>query len=306
MIEDYLRELVDPAKPIVSAKLANLSNLRPEELAYLGAVWPGADEGRRRQVVGQLIELAEDNVELDFDSFFLATLEDADPEVRRLAIRGLWEYHGRDLIPRLVDILRADGDAEVRAEAALSLGRFVLQAEFGELRAGDAEAVEGTLRDVAARDDEVVKVRARAVEAVGARSEDWARSVIARAYDSGERELRVSAVHAMGRSCDPRWLSLLAEELASDDAEMRYEAAGACGAIAEESVVPHLALLLEDDDAEVQEAAIEALGEIGGEQVQKLLADYRSHPEVRVRQVVEAALAELEFDEDPLGFEKEG
>lgn len=306
MIEDYLRELADPEKPVVSAKLVNLSNLRPEELGYFRTVWKKAEQDRRRHVVSQLIDLAEDNVELNFDALFLASLDDDDAEVRRLALRGLWEYEDRDLIPRLLSILDGDADPEVRAEAALSLGRFVLRAEFDELRTADAEEVEGALRQVIGREGEAVNVRARAVEALGARSEDWAQAIIEDAYASPEHRLRVSAVHAMGRSCDPRWLSRLSNELCSPDAELRYEAAGACGSIADESAVAYLAPLLEDDDAEVQEAAIEALGQIGGEEARELLEGYRSDPEPRVREVVEAALAELDFGEDPLGFKLYG
>ncbi len=302
MIEEYLQELADAARPVVSAKLVNLCNLRPEELSYFRGLWGESETERRRQVVAELVELAEDNVELNFDAVLLACLEDPDADVRRLAVRGLWEYEERDLIPRLLDILQADADPEVRAEAALSLGRFVLRAEFDELRATDAEAVEDALRQVLAREEEAVSVRARAVEALGARSSDWARAIIEDAYGSADHRLRISAVHAMGRSCDPRWLPRLIDELSSPDAEMRYEAAGACEAIAEESAVPYLIPLLEDEDAEVQEAAIEALGQTGGDEAREALEGHRTHPEPRVREVVEAALAELEFGDDPLGF----
>jgi bilin biosynthesis protein len=302
MIEEYLRELADSARPVVSAKLVNLSNLRSEELAYFRAVWGESELERRRQVVTRLIELAEDNVELNFDAVFLACLDDADADVRRLAMRGLWEYEERDLILRLVGILQGDADPQVRAEAALSLSRFVLRAEFDELRATDAEAVEDALRQVIAREEEEVGVRARAVEALGVCSRDWAHAIIEAAYASADHRLRISAVHAMSRSCDPRWLPRLIDELSSPDAEMRYEAAGACQAIADESAVPYLTPLLEDEDAEVQEAAIEALGQTGGDEAREALEGYRSHPEPRVREVVEAALTELEFGQDPLGF----
>ncbi|GAF96852.1 unnamed protein product, partial [marine sediment metagenome] len=205
-------------------------------------------------------------------------------------------------IPRLVGILQGDADPQVRAEAALSLGRFVLRAEFDELRATDAEAVEDALRQVIAREEEEVGVRARAVEALGVRNKDWAHAIIEAAYASADHRLRISAVHAMDRSCDPRWLPRLIDELSSPDAEMRYEAAGACQAIADESAVPYLTPLLEDEDAEVQEAAIEALGQTGGDEAREALEGYRSHPEPRVREVVETALTELEFGQDPLGF----
>jgi HEAT repeat protein len=305
-LEDYLRELVDSSTPLGVAKLVNLSNLVPDEASAFEEAWRGADVHRRRQVMHQLIELAEDNVELNFDAVFRVGLSDPDGEVRRSGIRGLWEYEGRDLIPTLVALLLADMDQTVRAEAALALGRYALKAEFDEIRASDASIVDGALRKTIADPEQTTEVRARAVEAVGARSQPWVLQIIEDAYHSGQHRLRVSAVHAMGRNCDARWLSTLVRELTSDDAEMRYEAATACGSLGDEGAVPHLLPLLRDDDAEVQEAAILALGQIGGQEAKRALEDCLASPEQRVRDAALAALAEVDFGEDPLAFKLRG
>jgi HEAT repeat protein len=66
--------------------------------------------------------------------------------------------------------------------------------------------------------------------------------------------------------------------------------------------VLYLKPLLEDDDAEVQEAAIAAMGEIGGADAKRALKEMEDHPELRVREAAAAALEEMEFNEDPLGF----
>jgi HEAT repeat protein len=305
-LEDYLRELADSSTPLAVARLVNLSSLAPDEASAFEEAWRGTDVHRRRQVMRQLLELAEDNVELNFDAVFRVGLSDSDAEVRRSAIRGLWEYGGRDLIPTLVALLLTDVDQMVRAEAALGLGRYALKAEFDEIRASDASIVDDALRRTIADPEQTTEVRARAVEAVGARSQPWALQIIEDAYHSGQHRLRVSALHAMGRNCDARWFSTLVRELKSDDAEMRYEAATACGSLGDEAAVPHLLSLLKDDDAEVQEAAIQALGQIGGQEAKRALEDCLASPEKRVRRSALAALAEADFGEEPLGFKLRG
>jgi HEAT repeat protein len=304
--EDYLRDLVDSSTPLGVARLVNLSSLAPDEAAAFEEAWRGADGHRRRQVMQQLFELAEDNVELNFDAVFLVGLSDSDAEVRRCGIRGLWEYEGRDLIPTLVALLLADMDQTVREEAALALGRYALKAEFDEIRASDASIVDDALQRAIADPEQTTEVRARAVEAVGARTQPWVIQVIEDAYHSGQHRLRVSALHAMGRNCDARWLSALVRELESDDAEMRYEAATACGCLGDEAAVAHLLPLIKDDDAEVQEAAIRALGQIGGQEAKRALEGCLASAEERVRDAALAAIAEVDFGEDPLGFKLRG
>lgn len=305
-MEAYVRELADPTRPLAFSKLTNLSALGPEEASLFLNAWPEMDLRRRQRLIQELIDLAEDNVELNFDAVFFIALADSDAEVRLNAVKGLWEYEGRDLIDPLLGLLEGDPDAAVRAEAALALGRFVLQAEFDALRAADAERVERSLRRAIEDNAEVAEVRGRALESLGVRSEPWVRDLIQWALESSDRRLWLSAVHAMGRSCDAAWLPALITELGSDDAEMRFEAAVACGSIADEAAMPHLLRLLDDDDDEVQEAAIGALGQIGGAQAKEALEHLLADGEERVRQAVLSALAEVDFTEDPLVFRFRG
>jgi HEAT repeat protein len=305
-LQDYLGELADSSTPLGVARLVNLSSLVPDEVSAFEEAWRGIDVRRRRQVIHQLIELAEDNVELNFDAVFRVSLSDSDAEVRRSGIRGLWEYEGRDLIPALVARLLEDTDENVRSEAALALGRYAVKAEFDDVRASDAGMVDDALRRAIADPDQTTEVRARAVEAVGVRSQPWVLEIIEHAYRSDQHRLRVSALHAMGRSCDPRWLSTLFHELTSDNAEMRYEAATACGSLGDEAAVPHLVPLLRDDDTEVQEAAIQAMGQIGGTEAKRALEDCLASREQRVRDAALAALVEADFGEDPLAFKLRG
>jgi HEAT repeat protein len=302
VLDSYLQELKDRAQPLAASRLSRLSALGNDELAAFGDAWRQIDVARRRRIIRRLLDLAEDDVELDFDAVFITGLADEDAEVRYMAVQGLWEHEGRELISPLIDLLERDPDPGVRAQAALALGTFTLRAEFQQLSAADEERVDGALRAAIDNAAETVEVRARALEAAGARSLAWVRRSIEEAYRSPDRRLRVGAVHAMGRHCDPRWLPILMRELSSDDAEMRFEAANACASMGGEAAVPEIIALLEDEDAEVQEAAVAALGEIGGEEARAALEELGEHPEARMREAAAAALDIMDFNEDPLGF----
>ncbi len=304
--EAYVQELADPARPLAVAKLVRLSMLGPEERSLFMDAWLQMELKRRQRLIRELTDLAEDNVELNFDTVYFMAFADRDPEIRRNAIKGLWEYEGRDLIDSLLGLLESDPDAGVRSEAALALGRFVLQAEFETLRPADADRVDRALLRAVNDPGEVLEVRRRALEALGARSQPWARDLIQQAFDGSNHLLRLSAVHAMGRSCDASWLPALFDQLESEEPELRYEAAGACGSIADEAATPYLLPLLDDDDSEVQEAAIGALGQIGGAQAKEALRGLLARGGERVREAVLAALEEADFAEDPLAFKVRG
>jgi HEAT repeat protein len=304
--EALIAELTDPARPLAVSKLVGLSGKSAEEASRFTNVWQELDERRRRRLMHELVDLTEDNVEFNFDAVFSLALADTDPEVRRAAVLGLWDHEGPDLIDPLIGLLDSDPDAAVRAEAALALGRYVLQAEFDALRAADAERIEGALRRTITDPTEIAEVRARALESLGARNADWVRDLIQDAYEGADRRLRISAVHAMGRSCDPASLSAVFAELQSDDAEMRYEAAVAAGAIGDPEATPYLAPLLHDEDPEVQGAAIAALGQIGGVGAKETLQELQTDGNDRVRDAVLAALTEVDFADDPLAFKLQG
>jgi HEAT repeat protein len=300
--EDYLRELADPSARLRVASLRHLSSLAGERREMFEQAWASIDVRRRRSIVQQLADLAEDNVDLNFDAVFLRGLKDDDAQVRLVSVRGLWEHEGTDVISVLLQLLEGDPDVSVRAEAALALGRFVMLSEFGRLRPRYFTEVEAGLRRVLEDHSEAEEVRARALEAIGPHDEPWVRQAIREAYESGAHRLKVSAIYAMGQSCEARWLPLLLRELTSEDPELRYEAAVACGSLGDSSAVPHLLPLLDDADAEVQQAAIAALGEIGGAGAKAALLDLVAGPPGPAREAAISALAGIDFEEDPLGF----
>ncbi len=303
-LEQYLDELTDGAVSLKVADLQRLSELSGDHLKDVAARWASIDIRRRRRVMQELTDLAEDNVELNFDSIFQLGLDDDDPDVRRASVRALWEHEGVDVIEPLLRLLSDDEDAGVRAESALALGRFVIMHEEGRLRDRYFDAIEEGLRRSLDDGDETIDVRARALEAVGTHNEQWVRDAVREAYESDVHRLKVAAVHAMGRSCDDRWLPLLTRELSSDDPEVRYEAAVALGSLADERAIPHLIRLVVDPDEEVKQAVVIALGEIGGSHARGALLALLDSESEATREAATDALALLDFEEDPLAFKQ--
>jgi len=299
----YLDGLKDSATRLSVTGLQQLHALESEQMEAFRSAWPEIDFERRRQVIHQLVALTEDNADLNFDAVLFAVMEDEDATVRSDAVRGLWEYEQPDLIPPLLRLLERDEEAEVRAEAALALGRFVLLSTLGNLQEDQYQKVEQGLRRTIEDALEVEEVRARALEAIGASSRSWVSAAIEEAYEGEEVRLKISALHAMGRSCERRWLPVLIDELANDDPEFRYEAATALGSLADIQAVTHLDPVLRDSDPVVQEAAILALGQIGGSEAKVLLRPLLEDSSPRVKEAATASFAEADFAIDPLSAE---
>ena len=299
---EYLGELIDGSEKLQISSLQRLSRLDGDQARALGGRWNDIDVRRRRRIVHELTELAEDNVDLDFDAVFMRGLGDDDSGVRLESVRGLWENETPELIDRLLQLLADDDNPAVRAEAALVLGRFVVLAEHKRVRERHFARIEKGLRGAVENPGEQQEVRARALESIGAHDSTWVRQSISEAYESGVHQLKVSAVHAMGRSCESRWLPLLIKELGSDEAELRYEAAVAVGMVGDESVIPNLVPLLEDEDEQARQAAMVSLGEVGGPEAREVLLRMLDSESKATRDAAAAALAEIDFEQDPLAF----
>lgn len=301
-IEKTIVELGNSNKSLLNSRLADLSNLNSEELELFERSWPAIEPKRRRQIVHRLVELAEDNLALNFDSIFKYCLKDQDNEVRSKAIEGLWENEEASLIEPLINLLEQDSSEKVQAAAAIAMGKFAMLAEHKKLRSCHISKIQEALLRVIGDKNRPVEVRRRALEAVAPISLPQVKTAIMEAYQGPNSRLRISSIYAMGKSCDPSWLPVLLKELAGADAEVRYEAAGACGELEEGTAVPYLIKLVNDFDVDVQMAAIQALGKIGNLQAKECLEQCLDSTSEAVRQTAEEALNELEAREDPLSF----
>jgi HEAT repeat protein len=303
MLKDFLIEMADLEREVRASDLLLLGGILIEELHQFRSQWNAIEDQRRVEIVSQMVEMAEESADLDFNTFFHFCVSDTGPQVRERAIAGLWESEDRSVLSLLVGCMVNDTAASVRAEAAMVLGRFAILAQGGKLLARDGKRVYETLLEALSRFEEELEVRRRALESIGAFQSDEVKQWVAWGYESQDTSLRQSALCAMGRSCDSSWLPVIYGEMENEDPAMRYEAANACREMGEEEAVPHLASLVEDYDLQVQLAAILALGAIGGTVARSLLRKcIRTADDEVVRDAAEVALEVTQLEEDPLRF----
>ncbi len=264
--EEVLAEIGAGSALPARERLRALSDCPDEVVAGFVGLWPRLAPERRRELLAALAALSEEDATLDFHRVCLSALLDPDVATRILAVRGLWEQERPDYLRLLLDRLRHDEEAAVRAEVAEALGRFIVSMEFGMLDEEHTALLSGDLREVAEDVTEPDDVRARALEALGASSEEWVSELIADFYQSGSDRLRLGAVRAMGRNARDEWLPLILEATDDEDPELRAAAATAAGyLLLDDAVDPLLQLAVDDAEEEVQVAAVAGLGEIASD-----------------------------------------
>jgi HEAT repeat protein len=301
-LQRALHALQTPDSLLAAVELDALSDLSRANLALFCATWGSLPPERRRELVAALIEFAEDHVDASFAAIYRWLMEDGDPWIRSHAIDGLWEEEDVRLIGPLTRCLERDTDLNVRAAAALSLGRFLLLGEFDQIDSSATQRVENALLTAYYAPDQDALVRRRVLEALANSSHDELPDMILEAYEEDEDILSVGAVFAMGRSADPRWNRFVLDELGSSDSTMLFEAVRASGELEIEEALPDLLRLLGEEDVEIRDAAVWALGRIGGREARRALKACCASDDEDLAEAAEDALAELDFmaGDDPM------
>ena len=304
-LERCLLHISEEGTALSSPAFTDLSNLSPTELGRFARVWFKVAPDRKQKVLGHLVEMAENNAELDFSAVFKVCLKDPDEVVRQKSITGLWEFEDRSLIFLLVDLLKSDDSGQVRASAAVALGKFAVLAQDDKIISRDGELVKDSLMNTLQDETERLEVRRRALESVAPFNTPDISEYINWAYKSDDPKLNCSSLYAMGKTGEHRWMPLLFKELQNSSPPIRYEAANACGELDNEDAAPHLVPLLHDDDLQVQLASIGALGEIGGSLAKRALRRCAKEGDPILEDAAKSALESIQATEDPLGFNYE-
>lgn len=264
--------LLNKKAPFPPAMLYFFSDIIQEDLDRLEEIWPDVWTERRRGLLEDMEQLAENDTLLFFDHVAIMCLQDEDPVARATAVRLLWQSHDEKLVPKFLNLLKEDPIAIVRAAAATGLGIFVYLGELEEIKESTYKNVVKNLIQVHEGSDDQL-VRRRALESLGYASHPDVAAFIQRAYDTNDEEWLQSALFAMGRSFDKRWTDSVLRMIDHPDGLVRYEAVRAAGELeAEEAREPIFDLLEEGtDDNELYFAAIWSLTKIGGEGVRQLI-----------------------------------
>jgi len=313
-LKKVLHALGDEDRPISHQLLRNLSELSPAELTQFREAWPRYSAARRRALMQALVTMAEEHSQFNYNAIFAWALDDADARVRVLAIEGLWEDQNVAHLPRFLHFLVHDEDVDVRAAAALAVGRYLYWAETHEIPERYAAQAAEALWDVYHDPREHVHVRRRALEGLGSSSHPGVARIIESAQYDEDPFMRSSALYAMGRSADVRWIPHLLPHLESETPALRMEAARALGELeAKAAVNPMIRMLDDETDMEVRFAILEALGQIGGEKAKQALELAAESEDEAEAEAAELALEQLyaginnlyELIDEVLGFESD-
>ena len=297
-LEDTLAAVLDAATPLAARFLYRLSDLTGEELAKLAEIWPKIDPQRRENMLVDLELLAESNYVVSFESVNRLALKDPAAEIRKIAIRALWETESKDLARIFLEILENDPDIGVRAQAAYGLGQFIYLGELSKIARGDLERIVDRLIKTIEQ-KEPLQIQQRALESLGFSSDSRVPHLIEDAYDTEDPEWTVSALMAMGRTADEQWESIVMDKLDHADNDIALEAVRAAGELAIAEASPALLNYLQDENVELRLAAAWSLSEIGGHDardgIQFLIDETEDDEEL---DLLEAAMDNLAFNEE--------
>jgi hypothetical protein len=211
----------------------------------------------------------------------IATLDDADPQTRRVAAVVLGELDPSATRDPLVAVLE-DPDPEVRAAAVGSLAAGGHASALAEIlrRSGDPDPVvrratidaiveiagdDQTVSDALVRlsNDPDPSVRAEAAaELVELTGEEAGVATLAELADDGDADVRATAQRAMHRTHDARLHDAAMAGLGDADPRVRAAAAGAFASVAPDEAVEVLLPMLTDADATVRDSAAAALARL--------------------------------------------
>src|SRR6266540_531105 len=199
---------------------------------------------RRAEIARSMVELAEDNVDLDFSEALQWMVDDDDAEVRANAVEGLWESDSSRLLDQRQPL-------DVRRRALESAGYFANVPEVQQQVGLAYESDEQLLRE-------------SALVAMGRSMLPRWMPTIAKELDSPSPALRYEAAHAVGefaeqgRTLLPKLMPLLNDS----DSEVAFAAIWALGQVGGDSAKRVLQQIRKTDDEARRLAAIDALEEL--------------------------------------------
>ncbi|MBC7877101.1 MAG: HEAT repeat domain-containing protein [Anaerolineales bacterium] len=298
--QNILDHLLDSKKDIPRGHLSYYSDLDPMSLQLFKDVWSSVKPARKLLLLKELLtHLDSDNL-VSYEEIGRALLNDADGEVRALAIRLLAESDDPQLAGTLTDILLNDTELAPRMEATQLLGEFILLGELEEIKEELQRKAEDALITVIRSEDNPA-LRKVALEALGYSSRDEIIKLIESAFQRTDPAWIASALRAMGRSHDDRWNDDVVSMLLNDDPRIRFAAVEAAGELNIEEAGPIMLQMLEEEeeDDEVVAGAIWSLSQIGGEDARIYLVNLLELTEDEdMTKYLEDALENLDFTDE--------
>lgn len=294
-LDDLINALMDEETLFPPKLLYQFSDLSSANTRVLREAWPNVPLQRRRNLVSDLVDLAESDPMLMFEEMGRIALEDADDQVVESAIDLLFEEEDRRLATAYLDILTdTTRGGQVRAAAANVLG--VRLAGLADAHQALIDRIENALL-AAHHADPSDLVRRRALESLGFSNHADVPQLIRAAFARQELDWVESALFAMGRSADEQWEQNVLATLTHENAAVRAQAFHAAGELSLQKARQTLVKALKNEvDSDVRHEAIWALSQIGGEGIgEKLEALLEETDDDEEAQLIEEALDTLNF-----------
>ncbi len=299
-----LDALLDDSKDFPGSLLASFSDIEPGNLKALMKTWPSVSKTRKHRLLKDIEARYMADTMLSFDDLAQALLSDPDAQIRRSAIRLLWETDDARLVPAFLDILENDPDEETRAESATALGAFIYLGELDELYPELKQQTEDALLAAAGKAKSQL-IQRKAVEALGFSSRPEIQVLLEAGISHQDPRWLASTLFAMGRSGTRRWEEHVLNNLRHDNPDVRLAAVEAAGALSLRSARLFLLEALNEElNVEIFRAIIWSLSQIGGEDVQTHLESLLDRTDDDDdAEFIEDALQNLAFNEDLDNFD---
>lgn len=204
----------------------------------------------------------------------IEALNDPWVVVREAAARGLGKLKASEALPRLLELVAEDQNADVRRAAGWALGAI-----------GDARCIEALLKLGA----EQARFRVHVIEIVS-RFGRAAVPTLINALQRASLTVRIDAASTLGRIQDPAALKPLLATLSAPEPMLRARAAEAIGQLGDARAVPHLLPLLRDPEPEVSLAALQTLSQMSDEKSVPHLLPFLQHAQPECRGLAAAAI----------------
>ncbi len=252
---------------------------------------------RRREAVDKLDAFGGDEAA----RYLTELLSDGDPEVKARAAASVGRHRLSQLAPALISAL---GDSEPRVRAAAAEGLGLLGDGLGGLGDRGERAERALERRLA---DTEPEVRTAVLVALGRFSPslmDRAMPAVAARLDDDHATVRVRAAELLGRLGDKRAVMPLIGRLQDSSREVRSLVIDALVRIGDERAGAAVGRLLRDPVPEVALRAVDALGQIGGSTAAPTLIDtwergssdaMRAHAALGIGRLVSRAPADSEL-----------
>jgi len=297
-IQQTINALRDDSTAFPAKLVESFSDLDPKELDAVMQAWHEVSTKRKRNIMQKLSDRMDDDYVVSFDAFAKAVLHDNDAQVRKVAIKMLWDCGDPRVVPTLIDIAQNDPAPETRAESATVLGSFVYMGELEELDTELLTEIEEALLK-AAHDESNHLLQRKAIEALGFSSRPEVPTLLEEAYKHADPQWVASALFAMGRSSDKRWEGSVLQGLVHETDQIRLAAVEAAGELELDSARDIILKAMEEEvDDDILRAEIWSLSQIGGEDVRTYLYNLLDTTEDDdLADFIEEALENLTFTE---------